>query len=389
MNSKFFSAVVLAALLLLAASAARGETYPDPQRVFRWDRAERLLGFKSVEKITAVHTVAAGGEVRELPPASSPKALAMKKALAKPVAEFMAGGDIVGVLLIHDGQVLVEEYAHGFGPEERWTSFSVAKSVTGTLTGAAVQDGLLGLDEQVVQYVPELKGSAYEGVTVRHLLSMSSGVQWNEDYSDPDSDTARLALGAGAEPRRDPLEDLAALPRVAEPGTYFDYKTGESNLLGLVVSRAVGRSLSDYLSEKIWKPCGMEKEAYWAVDNKGRELAGCCLSPTLRDYGRFGLFILEGGRAGGVQVLPDWWLKEATKPVLGHSYGYQWHLIDRKIFAASGIFGQMLAIDGESRSVAVILSAWDRPLSNKGQQDRLNFLLRAKGVVLANGGGLQ
>lgn len=390
---KFRLSAMLMALFLLADPAglysqpARlEENYPNPQRVFRWDRAERLLGFKSVEKLASVHSVAAGGQVRALPAASSAKGQALVEALKKPTAEFMKTGDIVGVMIVHDGEVLVEEYGRGFSAADRWTSFSVAKSVTGTLVGAAVKDGLIALDDQVVKYIPELKGSAYDGVTIRHLLTMTSGVQWDEDYSDPDSDTARLALGVGDE-SKDQLADLAALPRMARPGEYFDYKTGESNLLGMVVMRATGRSLADYLSEKIWKPYGMETEAYWAVDSQNRELAGCCLSPTLRDYARFGLFILEDGRAADKNVLPEGWLEEATKPVLGHMYGYQWHLIADQLFAASGIFGQMVAIDKASGSVAVILSAWDRPLSSKGQQERIAYLMAVRTQVLKHGGG--
>ncbi len=367
------------------ASDSAAVQYPDPHRVFRWNRPERLLGFRSVEKLTATRPVEAGGPVRPLPPASSARGKALAAALARPTAEFMATGDIVGVMVIHQGEVLVEEYGHGFTPEDRWTSFSVAKSVTGTLAGAAVAEGKLGLDDLVTWHVPELKGTAYDGVTVRHLLTMTSGVRWNEDYTDPDSDTARLALGAGGGDR-DPLADLAALPREAKPGALFSYKTGESNLLGPVVSRAVGRPLADYLSEKIWKPFGMERTAFWAVDHQGRELAGCCLSPTLRDYARFGLFILEGGRAGGKEVLPAGWLTEATRPTLGHQYGYQWHLIGDGLFAATGIFGQMVAIDRQTGSVAVILSTWDGPLSRKGDQDRFGYLLRARGLILQNGG---
>jgi len=383
---KLISAMITMALFLCSTVALAAETdYPDPRRVFRWDRQERLLGFKSVENLTAVHTVAAGGPVRELQPAAGDKEKKMAEALAGPTAAFLKTGDVVGVLVLHRGRVLVEEYAKGFTPKDRWTSFSVAKSVTSTLVGAAVSDGLLKLDDQVIKYVPELQGSAYDGVTVRHLLTMTSGVQWNEDYSDPDSDTARLALGAGGGDC-DPLDDLRALPREAEPGTYFHYKTGESNLLGLVVSRAAGRSLAEYLSEKIWKPFGMETEAYWAVDGNGRELAGCCLSMTLRDYARFGQFMLDDEQAGGARVLPEGWVKEATTDISGQGYGYQWWLINNDIYAANGIFGQMIAIDRRTGSVAVMLSAWDGPVSSVGNKQRFQYLFEVGAAIIKNGG---
>ena len=366
--------------------APADQNLPDPRNVFNWSRQERFLGFKSVEKIAPTHTVEAGGRVRELKAASSAVAVKMAAELKPATDKLIGAGDIVGVLVVHKGEVLAERYAQGFKPEERWTSFSVAKSITGTLAGAAVRDGFVSLDDPVVKYVPELKGSAYEGVAVRHLLTMTSGVEWNETYTDPDSDTARLAMGFGSE---DPLADLAALPRVSKLGTDFSYKTGESNLLGLVVSRAVKKTLAEYFSEKIWRPCGMESPAAWAVDSQGREMAGCCLSMTLRDYARFGLFILDELRSDQSAVLPAGWFKEATKPVLGHNYGYQWHLIDKNIFAATGIFGQMITIDGTTDSVAVILSAWDTPTSAAGDDNRFGYLLQLRGIILKNGGGLK
>src|SRR5690606_29854148 len=157
--------------------------------------------------------------------------------------------------------------------------FSVAKSVTSTLVGAAIQDGkIAGLGAPVTDYIPELKGSGYDGVTVRQLLMMSSGVKWNEDYSDPKSAVAQ----AGApilEPGVNPIVSyMRKLPREHAPGTVFHYNTGETDLVGLLVSNAVGMSLSDYASEKIWKPYGMERDAIWVVDGAGRERGGCCIS---------------------------------------------------------------------------------------------------------------
>ena len=386
-----FSAVIMALFLFAAASEllAEAKSYPKVEKVFTWNRQERLSGFKNVEKLTPTRTVETGGQVRPLAAASSKTGRQLAAALDRPTAEFMKTGDIVGVIIIHNDEIIIERYAHGFGQEDRWTSFSVAKSITATLAGAALNDGLLKLDDQVVQYVPELKGSAYDGVTVRHLLTMTSGVRWNENYTDPKSDVARLTLGVGDGPKADPLKALAALPREAKPGREFSYKTGESNLLGLVVSRAAGKPLAEYLSEKIWRPYGMEKTAFWAIDGQGRELGGCCLSMCLRDYARVGLFMLEGGQADGRPVLSAAWLKEATSDVTGHNYGYQWRVLDKNVFAATGIFGQMIAIDRGSGSVAVILSAWNRPLSQKANQERFDYLRRIKAIALKNAGKKQ
>jgi CubicO group peptidase (beta-lactamase class C family) len=248
--------------------------------------------------------------------------------------------------------------------------------------GAAVADGSLGLNDQVVQYVPELKGTAYDGVTVQHLLAMTSGVKWDEDYSAEDSDVVRLALGLGGDAGHDQLKELAALPREAEPGERFAYKTGETNLLGIILMRATGTNLADYLAAKIWQPCGMESSAWWALDRQGRELAGCCLSMTLRDYARFGLFSLDGGNG----ILPSDWMLRATSDATGNHYGYQWWVLDDDVFAANGIFGQLIAVDRRSKSVAVILSAWEAPLSEQGERDRFQYLYKIRSIVMGGTG---
>lgn len=388
MSLKVSGAILLALLFFCPPPvSADTEKYPKPENVFKWTRAERLLGFMNMEKLTPAHEVKAGGTVRPLQPATSKRGQKMAALLKKPTEDFLKTGDIVGVIVVRKGEVLVEEYAHGFTAEDRWTSFSVAKSFASTLIGAALKDGSIkSLSDQVVQYVPELKGTAYDGVTILHLLAMTSGVKWDENYSADDSDVVRLALGLGGDKNHDQLKDLAKLAREAEPGQLFSYKTGETNLLGIILMRATGKSMAEYLSEKIWKPCGMEKSAWWAVDRQSRELAGCCLSMTLRDYARFGLFTLNGGQAGKEQMLPPDWMARATTDSTGNHYGYQWWVLDDDVFAANGIFGQLIAIDRRSQSVAVILSAWDGPLSSRGDKDRFQYLYKIRSIVMGGQG---
>lgn len=360
--------------------------HPDPRRIFNWSPTERFAGFRSMEKLTAVNVVNPGPTPSSLPE-FKPQSVQEKQLAAKLEAitdKFMASGHVVGVLVIHKGVKFVEKYQHGLTPEDRWTSFSVAKSVTSTLTGAALKDGYIkSLDDLVTDYVPELKNTAYDGVSIRHLLSMTSGIAWNEDYSDPNSDTAKIALGI-SDPNLDIISLMSRMAREAEPGQKWAYKTGESNILGLVIQRAAQKSLAEYLGEKIWRPYGMERSAFWALDGQGHELGGCCLSMCLRDYGRFGLFVLNNGRLDGQEILPADWLAEATRDATGSGYGLHWWLPGNGAFMASGIFGQMIYIDPKTQTVVAALSAWPDPTHLKGRAGRHEYVIKIKKLLAQN-----
>jgi len=276
---------------------------------------EQMQVYRRIEESYPTRVVKRGATVRPLPVASTqlrPR-ISWHGTTYDDVGAFMQAARFSGLLVIRDGEIVLEHYAFDRKPEDRWTSFSVAKSVTAILLGAAIQDGhIKSLDEPVTKYVPQLSGSGYDGVNIRQLITMTSGVKWNEDYADPNSDVARASAWPG-EPGMNPLVSyMRRLPREAEPGTKFVYKTGETDMAGLLVANAVGKGLAEYLSEKIWRPYGMERDAIWMVDRGGAERGGCCMSMTLRDYGRLGLFMLEGGRAGAKQVVPEWYLQEAT-----------------------------------------------------------------------------
>ena len=211
----------------------------------------------------------------------------------------MAQQRLSGLIVVEDGRIRLERYGLGFAGEGRWTSFSVAKSFTSTLVGAAIQDGsIASIDDPVTRYIPELVGSGYDGVTIAQLLAMQSGVRWNENYTDPASDVARFN-GQAAEGAVDPVTAyMRRLPRAHAPGTRWNYNTGETNLIGVLVEKATGKSVAQYLSEKIWRPFGMEADASWILNSGGKEISGCCMQMRLRDYARFGQFVLGGGRAG-------------------------------------------------------------------------------------------
>jgi len=280
------------------------------------------------------------------------------------------------VLVLKDGQVALEIYQYGNTAKTRWMSMSVAKSITSTLIGAAIKQGAISsLDDPVTKYVPMLAGSAYEGVSIRDLLTMSSGVRWNETYTDPASDRRQLLDAQIAQRPGAVLELMKRLPRAAPPGTVNNYNTGETLVAGEVVHNAVKRSLSEYLSERIWKPYGMEADATWWLDSPdGIEIAGSGISATLRDYARFGLFFLNGGRIGGEAVLPAGWTQEAGSPQRLKNgkkldYGFFWWPATatpetpdpQGAFTAVGIFGQYVYLNPKERVVIVVLSAQSKP----------------------------
>jgi CubicO group peptidase (beta-lactamase class C family) len=237
--------------------------------------------------------------------------------------------------------------------------------VTSTLVGAALKDGSISsLDALVTNYVSDLRGTAYDGVTVRQLLTMSSGVAWNESYTDPNSDLIRLT-------RYVPVPGLDAnvgfartLRREAPPGTRWVYKTIETNLLGTLVIAATGKPLATYLSEKVWSAYGMERDAAWLTDHIGHEQGGAGLQATLRDFGRYGQLVLDGGVVNGQAIVPAGWFVSATSKqfdigVAGSGYGYQWWTYDTGPFEARGIFGQLVHVDPPRKLVIVVLGAWN------------------------------
>lgn len=378
----------IAALALLAAGPAWGQAAVSPEvpidpnsaaglrkigaEVLFWSQAQRDASFPHMEHLFPGHIVKAGGKVRPLP---------QGKPLPVPAAEidaFIAANNVAGLIVVQDGKVRLERYARGYSAEGRWTSFSVAKSFTSTLVGAATRDGYIkSVDEPVTNYIPDLAGSGYDGVTIAQLLTMTSGVRWNEDYTDPKSDVARMfleAVPAGQDPT---VFYMKNLPRETAPGSKWVYKTGETNLIGVLVQRATGKPLATYLSEKVWKPWGMEADAFWMVDPAGHEVSGCCLSVSLRDYARMGLFALAGGKG----VVPAGWFAEATRShaeigVPGHGYGYQWWTYPEGRFGALGIFGQVIRVDPKTRTVVVMSSAWPKASDRTLSQARDAFVDR-------------
>ena len=319
---------------------------PTDRNVLFWSTEQRDAAFRALDALPVLakaRVIEAGDTVYPLPKGEP---------LGLDVKDYMASQRTSALVIVHDGKVVLEEYGLDFGPQGKWTSFSVAKSLTSTMVGAAVKDGhIKSLDDKVSQYIDGLKGSEYDNVTVRQLLTMTSGVRWNEDYEDPKSDVARFNEHQAEDGLDVTVSYMRKLGREAPAGEKWVYKTGETNLIGVLVSEATGKPLAEYLSEKVWAPFGMEQDATWLLGSTGHEVAGCCIQAATRDMARFGLFIMGGGMAGGEQVLPDDWIAAATSRqadigVPGKAYGYQWWTYDDSTYAAQGIFGQGIFTNG-------------------------------------------
>ncbi len=335
---------------------------PTDRNVLFWSTPQRDAAFRTMDRLPFLaksNIIEAGDKVYPMPKGAP-------IAIATDVDAYMKTQRTAGLVIVQNGKIRMEKYGLGFNGDGKWTSFSVAKSFTSTMVGAAIKDGYIkSIEDKVSTYIPDLKGSAYDDVTIRQLLTMTSGVKWNEDYADPNSDVARFNEHK-AEPGVDAtVSYMRKLPREAPAGTKWVYKTGETNLIGVLVSSATKKKLSDYLSEKVWAPFGMEQDGSWLLGSTGHEISGCCLQASTRDFARFGVFIMGGALINGQSILPADWLPQATTKQAdigapGKGYGFQWWTNDDGTFAAQGIFGQGIFIDPKRKLVIASNSDWPK-----------------------------
>ena len=360
------------------------KTAPTNRDLLFWSVPQRDAAFRALDRISLL------AKWHVIPASSTPKPLPQGEPLKLPIDldAYMASQRSAAIVVLQGGKLRIERYGLDFDKDGRWTSFSVAKSFTSTLVGAALRDGFIkSMDDKVSDYIPDMKGSAYDDVSVRQLLTMTSGVRWNEDYGDPKSDVAQFnnhKPEAGVDAL---VSYMRKLPREAPAGTRWHYSTGETNLVGILVNQATKKPLADYLYEKVWNPAGMEQQATWLLSKTGNEISGCCLQAATRDFARFGQFILDGAKAGGQSIVPDGWLAEATSGQAstgqpGRAYGYQWWTYDTGAFAARGIFGQGIFIDPKRQLVIASNANWSAGASDRATSDaREAFYLAVQKAV--------
>ncbi|MEK6204607.1 MAG: beta-lactamase family protein [Amylibacter sp.] len=290
------------------------------------------------------------------------------------VNDWIKARNVTSLIVLKDGQIVYEDYYLGTGADDRRISWSVAKSFLSALVGILLADGTIAsIDDPVIKYAPLLKGSAYEAVTLRNVLQMSSGITFDEDYLDKSSDINRMgreiALGRS-------LDDFAAglKDSFAKPGTVMQYVSIDTHVISMVVRGATGRSVTDLISEKIVTPLGFEKQPYYITDGEGVAFALAGLNLTTRDYARFGLMVAQDGLYRGQQVVPKAWLRASTRVSANtkpshRKYGYQWWIpatgATEGEFFAHGIYGQYIYIN-RLLGVVIASNAADRDFKNDG-----------------------
>jgi CubicO group peptidase (beta-lactamase class C family) len=341
----------------------------------------RTGSFRHMDRIFPFHVVRRAGPVSELPRSDRQLGVVTYKwkGVSHTLDELHRLTKTTGFLVIKEGRIVQERYFGGASETSAFTSMSVAKSFTSTLIGLALADAKIkSLDDPITDYVPELKGTGYEGVPIKAILQMSSGAKFSERYVWGRYSDMDLMFERGMIDETAPLNDyLKGLVRGLPPGAKFVYKGADTQALGWLVRHLTDESLADYLSEKVWQPMGMERDAFWNTDApgpNGMEAAFTCLNATLRDFGRFGLMFLDHGRFNGKQIVPADWVDHATVPdapqvqpgklvkgsLLG--YGYQWWTFpDDGAYSAEGIYFQFIFVNPKENLVIVKTSAADRP----------------------------
>ena len=327
-----------------------------------------VSNFSNMDTMFLSAPIQRAGEVRTLQsaPGALPQSFQGRDGLEDTQA-FLKRTNTTSLLVLRDGKVEFEEYFLETGPDDLRVSWSVAKSFLSVLIGIAVADGKIGsMDDPVTQYVPALKGSAYEGATLAQVATMSSGVAFDEDYLDFNSDINKmgreLALGGS-------LDEFAAAlkAQAGPPGQLWRYVSIDTHVLGMALRAATGVSAAEYMADKLWSRIGAEADAYYVTDGEGAAFVLGGLNIRTRDYARFGQMVLDGGRVGAEQIVPENWLRMSTSalappPVGGRTlggYGYQWWLPvnhDDEVYAI-GVYGQFIFIDRKARVVIVKTSA--------------------------------
>jgi len=305
----------------------------------------------------------------------------------KNTAKFLEHINNSGLIIIHNDSILYESYKLGHTPETHHISWSVSKSFVSALFGIAMEEGhIKSLDETVTDYVPELKGTGYDGVKIKDVLQMSTGVLFNEDYADLNSDINRMGRAIAFGSSMDAFS--ASLNREREPGTYNHYVSINTHVLGMVIRKATGKPMHELLEEKIWSKLGMESNSYWLADDYGVSFILGGLNATLRDYAKFGRLYLNNGNWNGEQIVSKEWVQASVTADEPHlvsgpnpnstnnlGYGYQWWLPEEQDgdFLAVGIHNQSIYVN-QKKNIVIAMNSSNAHFNDPGDDSKMMFI---------------
>jgi len=332
-----------------------------------FDEDRIVSNFRSFDAVWPVSILKASSQVYKYPKGNKlalPENFNFKETTYT-TKNFLKDSWTTGFLVIQNDSIVFEEYYLGNTEFTRNISWSMAKSFISSLIGIAIEEGhIKNINQNVEEYLPELKGSAYEGVRIKDVLQMSTGVGFNEDYGDFNSDINRW--GRGFALGKSQNEFAATLDRELEPGTVNHYVSINTHVLGMLITKATGQTITDYMQEKLYEPLGMEYDGYWLLDGENMEMALGGLNLTLRDYAKIGSVYLKNGLFRGQQIVPEKWVHNSVTPEGSHvqptemfGYGYQWWIPKSEVgeFMAIGIYNQNIYINPTTNTVIVKLSA--------------------------------
>src|SRR5688572_29250518 len=374
--------VVVVGFVLCCASVAAQQALPPPLRggppsdvpvavqVLRWHMLDdnlSALAFRSMDQIFTARTVPRGGPVWML--LRSDRVLDFSYAWqgrSVPAAQFLERTYTNALLVLKDGRIVSEIYRNNSDPRSRFIGWSMTKSLTSVLIGCALAEGRIdSLDTPMTRYLPELAGGGYEGVSIRQVMQMRSGVDYEERYDFGNPGVAASNHIAALVRNTARFADVArTLPRRHAPGTQFQYKTIDTAVLGWLVERVTQGSVAAYTARCVWEPLGAEADGYYIMDGApgvGREFSGAGYNATLRDWARFGQMMLDEGLANGRRIVSAEWVRQSTRPSGPEDprrggYGLQWWTRGAGAYAAIGLKGQYIYIDPPTRTVVVKLS---------------------------------
>ena len=344
---------------------------PVAVQILRWqmlDNSVSSLMFRSMDTLFTTRTVPRSGVVWQLPRSEAPLDFSYTwQGKALPAADFAERTFTNALLVIKDGRIVSETYRNHLTDRSRHIGWSMTKSVTAVLVGCALAEGRIeSLDTPITRYLPELKGGGYEGVSIRHVMQMRSGVDYEEryDFANPGRAASNHISSLVKNVTRF-VDTARTLPRIHPPGEHFQYKTIDTAVLGWLVERVTQGSVAAYTARCLWEPLGAEADGFYIMDGApgvGREFSGAGFNATLRDWGRFGQMILDGGIANGHRVVSADWVAQSTRPSGPEDnrrggYGLQWWTFgNSEAFAAIGLQGQYVYVDPATRTVIVKLS---------------------------------